>query len=135
MIKKAELDNYCQQIEKILVGNQSDKSKILNTARCDMEEFLTEFPDATVDDLVKRFGTPEDYAREYVSGLDSGELFKKLNIAAFRKKAITIGVVTLVGIVAAAMIWMFCVNKRSADRYYDEGIIDGTISITYEEMP
>ena len=61
MVKEAELEKYCRKIEKVLVGNQTDKARILNTARCDMEEFLTEFPDATVDDLVKRFGTPEDY--------------------------------------------------------------------------
>ena len=130
MIKKAELDNYCQQIEKILVGNQSDKSKILNTARCDMEEFLTEFSDATVDDLVKRFGTPEDYAREYVSGLDSGEVTKKLNVTKFRKKAIMVGVAIVFAIALFVAILVIRNNTRKSSRYYEEVIVDGTISTT-----
>ena len=130
MIKKAELDNYCQQIEKILVGNQSDKSKILNTARCDMEEFLTEFPDATVDDLVKRFGTPEDYAKEYAFSLDSGELAQKLNVVRFRKKAIMIGVAIVFAIALFVAILVIRNNTRNSSRYYEEVIVDGTISTT-----
>ena len=130
MVKEAELDNYCQQIEKILVGNQSDKSKILNTARCDMEEFLEEFPDATMEDLVKRFGTPEDYAKEYASGLDSGELTRKLNVARFRKKAITIGVAVIVVIVLFVAVLVIRNNTRNSTRYYEEVIVDGTISTT-----
>ena len=132
MIKKAELDNYCQQIEKILVGNQSDKSKILNTARCDMEEFLTEFPDATVDDLVKRFGTPEDYAKEYAFSLDSGEVTKKLNVTKFWKKAITIGVAVIVVIVLFVAVVVIRNNTRKSTRYYYEEIVYGTTS-TFEE--
>ena len=130
MVKEAELDNYCQQIEKILVGNQSDKSKILNTAKCDMEEFLEEFPDATMDDLVKRFGTPKDYAKEYASGLDSGELTRKLNVARFRKKAITIGVAVIVVIVLFVAVLIIRNNTRNSTRYYEEVIVDGTISTT-----
>lgn len=134
MIKKAELDNYCQQIEKILVGNQSDKSKILNTARCDMEEFLTEFPDATMEDLVKRFGTPEDYAKEYAFSLDSGELAQKLNVARFRKKAIMIGVAVIVAIVLFVAVLVIRNNSRNAIRYYEEVIVYGTTSV-HEEVP
>ena len=130
MVKEAELDNYCQQIEKILVGNQSDKSKILNTARCDMEEFLEEFPDATMEDLVKRFGTPEDYAKEYASGLDSGELAQKLNVVRFRKKAIMIGVAVVVVSVLFVAVLVIRNNTRNAIRYYEEVIVDGTISTT-----
>ena len=134
MVKEAELEKYCRKIEKVLVGNQTDKSKILNTARCDMEEFLTEFPDATVDDLVKRFGTPEDYAREFISGLDSGELTQKLNVVRFRKKAITIGVAVIVVIVLFVAVLVIRNNTRKSTRYYYEEIEYGTTS-TFEEKP
>ena len=135
MVKETELEEYYRQIEKALGGNQAAKAQILKTAKCDMEEFLEEFPDAAMEDLVKRFGTPEDYAKEYVSGLDSGELAIKLNVAKFWKTAIRVGVVTVVGIVAAAMIWIICANNRDATRYYDEDVRDGTISTTYVEEP
>ena len=134
MVKEAELEKYCRKIEKVLVGNQTDKARILNTAKCDMEEFLEEFPDATMDDLVKRFGTPEDYAREFISGLDSGEVTKKLNVTKFWKKAITIGVAVIVVIVLFVAVLVIRNNTRNAIRYYYEEIEYGTTS-TFEEKP
>ena len=134
MVKEAELEKYCRKIEKVLVGNQTDKARILNTAKCDMEEFLEEFPDATMDDLVKRFGTPEDYAKEYASGLDSGELAQKLNVVRFRKKAITIGVAVIVVIVLFVAVLVIRNNTRKSTRYYYEEIVYGTTS-TFEEKP
>ncbi len=130
MVKEAELEKYCRKIEKALVGNQTDKARILNTAKCDMEEFLEEFPDATMDDLVKRFGTPEDYAREFISGLDSGEVTKKLNVTKFWKKAITIGVAVIVVIVLFVAVLVIRNNTRKSTRYYEEVIVDGTILTT-----
>ncbi len=134
MVKEAELEKYCRKIEKALVGNQTDKARILNTAKCDMEEFLEEFPDATMDDLVKRFGTPEDYAKEYASGLDSGELAQKLNVVRFRKKAIMIGVAVVVVIVLFVAVLVIRNNTRNAIRYYYEEIEYGTTSV-HEEVP
>ena len=134
MVKEAELEKYCRKIEKVLVGNQTDKAKILKTAKCDMEEFLEEFPDATMDDLVKRFGAPEDYAREFVSGLDSGELTRKLNVARFRKKAIMIGVAVVVAIVLFVAVLVIRNNTRESTRYYEEVIVYGTTSV-HEEVP
>ena len=134
MVKETELEKYCRKIEKVLVGNQTDKARILNTAKCDMEEFLEEFPDATMDDLVKRFGTPEDYAKEYASGLDSGELAQKLNVVRFRKKAITIGVAVIVVIVLFVAVLVIRNNTRKSTRYYYEEIEYGTTS-TFEEKP
>ena len=130
MVKEAELEKYCRKIEKALVGNQTDKARILNTAKCDMEEFLEEFPDATMDDLVKRFGTPEDYAREFISGLDSGELTQKLNVVRFRKKAIMVGVAIVFAIALFVAILVIRNNTRNSSRYYEEVIVDGTISTT-----
>lgn len=133
MVKEAELEKYCRKIEKALVGNQTDKARILNTAKCDMEEFLEEFPDATMDDLVKRFGTPEDYAREFISGLDSGEVTKKLNVTKFWKKAIMIGVAVVVVIVLFVAILVIRNNTRKSSRYYYEEIVYGTTSV-HEEV-
>ena len=134
MVKETELEKYCRKIEKVRVGKQIDKARILNTAKCDMEEFLEEFPDATMDDLVKRFGTPEDYAKEYASGLDSGELAQKLNVVRFRKKAITIGVAVIVVIVLFVAVLVIRNNTRKSTRYYYEEIEYGTTS-TFEEKP
>ena len=134
MVKETELEKYCRKIEKVLVGNQIDKARILNTAKCDMEEFLEEFPDATMDDLVKRFGTPEDYAKEYASGLDSGELAQKLNVVRFRKKAIMVGVAIVFAIALFVAILVIRNNTRKSSRYYYEEIVYGTTS-TFEEKP
>ena len=134
MIKETELEKYCGNIEKVLEDNQIEKAKILKTVKCDIEEFLEEHPDAAMEDLVKRFGIPEDYAKEYAFSLDSGELAQKLNVVRFRKKAIMIGVTVAVAIVLFVAVLVIRNNTRNSSRYYEEVIVYGTTS-AHEEVP
>ena len=70
----------------------------------------------------------------FVSGLDSGELTRKLNVARFRKKAIMIGVAVVVAIVLFVAVLVIRNNTRNAIRYYEEVIVYGTTSV-HEEVP
>ena len=100
------------------------KRKIIDEISSSVSRYLTENPGGNYDEIVAKFGTPEQIASSYVNEMDSSELVHKLLI---RKKivrmvfAVAIVVVILwVGVVSISLL-----NEiKNADGYYDVSIVD-----------
>lgn len=128
MVKETDLNEYFRQIEAALGDNSGGKDDILKIARSDISDYLEEFPDADMSDLVERFSPPADYAKAQLEVSSSDNLRKQLNVADFRKKAICVTAAIVVFIVMVLSIGIAVYNRENAGKYYDEGI-ENTLTI------
>ena len=62
---KAEVRAYLRKIRKALPGSFNTKQAVASTLKSQIENYIEENPDATIDDVIERFGTPETIANEF----------------------------------------------------------------------
>lgn len=65
---------YIRSIQKALPCSRTEKKQITDALRGTVLTFMEDHPDATVDSLYLSFGTPEQYAKEYLSQLSTETL-------------------------------------------------------------
>ena len=96
-----ELADYYKEIDRILTEMGKDKESISKLLRDGVEEFVAIHPEAGMDEIIREFGTPEEYVREYISTMPPSEVSDK--IAKSRKIKMRVGIacglVVLVAIV------------------------------------
>lgn len=93
----------------------------------DIDEYCEEHPDATAEELCRRFGTPEGVAADFVEDL-GGSI--AVNIQRRRNRIATVVIVLLVLIVGAVTVRQIWIQHLLLDFHWVE-------SITYEvdELP
>lgn len=119
-----ELTDYYRKIEKALPCSAETKKKILFDLKSDIAEYLDEYPEAEMSDIINHFGTPDLFASEYVASLDDAELNKKVHKSKWIKRGIIIAVAAIVLLTAITTIWVIAENHKTADYYYQEDIIE-----------
>ena len=113
---------YLRAVRRALRCPGRQGKQLLRQLSEDIEEYCEEHPDATEEELCRRFGTPEDVAADFVEDL-GGSI--AVNIQRRRNRIVTAVIVVLVlvaGAVAARQIW---IQQLFLDSYWVE-------SITYE---
>lgn len=129
MVNNAGVRQFLREIRKNIPGGGKQKKLVLEQVKASMLEYLAEKPDATYDDLLTRFGTPEQIAASYLEELDICDLKKQLSI----RKRIVLAVVAAA--IVAVGIWAGVVLH--ALREYDDampGYIERTVEVD-ERVP
>lgn len=115
-------ERYLRAVRKALHCPGQQGKRLLRQLSEDIEEYCEEHPDATEEELCRRFGTPEDVAAAFVEDL-GGSI--AVNVQRRRNRIVTAVIVVLVlvaGAVTARQIW---IQQLFLDSYWVE-------SITYE---
>jgi len=120
MLVRADFQLYFDSIRKELRTSTSEKQQIIDALQCDIEEYMTDFPEATLENIISRFGTPESIAKEHLHALPMDEIRSELDIARFNKKATLIALATVVGIVFAFLIIMTLISLDNSSQHYYE---------------
>ena len=113
---------YLRAVRRALRCPGRQGKQLLRQLSEDIEEYCEEHPDATEEELCRRFGTPEDVAADFVEDL-GGSI--AVNVQRRRNRIVTAVIVVLVlvaGAVTARQIW---IQQLFLDSYWVE-------SITYE---
>ncbi len=111
---------YLRQVRAwIPVGGQM-KRQILDMVQSNLQEYLEECPDAQWNDLVRRFGTPQQIASAQVEEMEAGELLQNLRI---RRRVVTIAVCT-----ALAVVLMWASMVSAAYLEFGRGIENLTVT-------
>lgn len=119
-----ELTDYYRKIEKALPCSAETKKKILFDLKSDIAEYLDEYPEAEMSDIINHFGTPDLFASEYVASLDDAELNKKVHKSKWIKRGIIIAVAAIVLLTAITTIWVIAENSQHTGYYYQEDVIE-----------
>lgn len=81
-------------------------------------EYLEENQSATLEDITDRFGSPEQFADEYILAMDETSRKNALHKAKWNKCCILIGVAAVVLILAITAVWIIHENSQTAGYYY-----------------
>lgn len=80
---------YIKNIKKQLKISTKYKKTLLNNLEVNINSYISEHPNATYNDLVDNFGTPEDVSESFYASLSSDEINYQQN---FKKHIIIIAI-------------------------------------------
>lgn len=119
-----ELTDYYRKIEKALPCSTETKKNILFDLKSNIAEYLDEYPEAEISDIINHFGAPDLFASGYVASLEDAELNKKVHKSKWIKRGVIIAVIAVILLSAITTIWVISENHKAADYYYQEDIIE-----------
>lgn len=111
MVRKKDLVKYYKEIEKSIMGSKEEKRKILKILHNDVEDFMDQNPDATVETIRGHFGDPALFAQEsisYITPKEVGRFTRK-----HRRALIVVAVLAVV--VAVSVILVFRLGSMMPD--------------------
>lgn len=103
-----ERRKYMNKVKSALVCSKSTKTGLLKIIENDMNAYLSEHPDATEQDLVGRFGTPDALAESYLDSLDISEVNTQLKKTRSIKKVVLATLCAVAGILLLLVIGIKC---------------------------
>ena len=99
MVNNAPVRRYVCEVKKSIPCGGKQKRMILKQVNSSIREFVLEMPGCCYDDIIKRFGTPNQIAASYLEELDLADLKSQFSV---RKRIIC--AVAAVGILVIG-IW------------------------------
>lgn len=115
---------YVHQVRHCMPCPFRMKKKIMERVKHNVKEYLAENSSANYQDLVDRFGTPQQIALSYVDDQNTAELLLTLRI---KRKILRIVVAT-----AILMVTMW-VGVMAYEIYYNANIANGYTIVTIDE--
>lgn len=114
-----ELKNYYSQITRLAVCERKKKKDFLLELKENIEEFVSDSPEATLEEIEKLFGTPEVIAQSLVSNTDSAKIRKQVQI----KKAVVVSLIIALVIYALFVVLSLIDVHTEAHGYFEEGFL------------
>ena len=101
-MNQKELDTYFRQIKLLLPLYTKKEKQFLRDFKDSVNEFCSQSPNCTMEDVIARFSTPEEIVHDYISeSLATENLCQKIQFRRFVKKILLI---LLIGILAALAV-------------------------------
>lgn len=127
---------YFREIKALLLCSKEQKDELLLGLKSDVEDFIEEHPDATLQDLKDHFGTPESIADSYQSTVGESEIRKKFHYS--RRMAYIVGaaVSILVLVIFVGFVLYFAKLMKDVPEYYvvEETVMQSVPSELSEEL-
>lgn len=101
-MNQKELDTYFRQIKLLLPLYTKKEKQFLRDFKGSVNEFCSQSPNCTMEDVIARFSTPEEIVHDYISeALATENLCQKIQLRRFVKKIL---LTLLIGILAALAV-------------------------------
>ncbi|MBQ3137700.1 MAG: hypothetical protein IJB74_09505 [Clostridia bacterium] len=114
-----ELKNYYSQIGRLILCGRKQKKDFLCQLKENVEEFVSDTPEATMEDIEKAFGTPESIGGSFIENTDSIKIKKQIRL----KKFLVIAVVIALIIYALFVVLSLIDVHTEAYGYFEEGFL------------
>lgn len=118
-----ELKKYLSDVRKNLYCDRKTKNRFLKDLSENIENYLSNLPNADFKSVVEHFGTPKSIAEEFAAQTDANSLKKVKRGKNFKWLIIAIlaAIALFIGIIAFIIVKN---NSRDAVYYYDETVTD-----------
>ncbi len=116
------IKNYVKDVLQLIPGTYHRRLK-KELQGCISERFHS-IPELTDSMIYERFGTPESFAADYLSGMDAEELQTTLARSKKHKRILTIALIALLLLLIPISIWICSEGERHRGYYSSEKIID-----------
>lgn len=118
-ITDRELKEYYSRINAAVLCDRRQKKEFLCQLKENVQEFISDTPDATMEDIEKAFGTPESISGSFIENTDSLKIRKQVQL----KKALIISVVIALIIYALFVVISLIDVHIEAHGYFEEGLL------------
>ncbi len=115
-----ELKNYYSQINRLILCDRKQKKVFLCQLKGNVEEFISDTPEATMEEIEKAFGTPESIGGSFIENTDSKKIKKQIQL----KKVLVIAVVIALVIYALFVVLSLIDVHTEAHGYFVEGFLE-----------
>jgi len=120
-----DIRNYYRRIAGWLPCGGWCKKRIMERIRTNVNGYLAEKPDATLEDIEDRFGAPKEIAASYVSDMDTGELLAALRNRRRILAAVLAAVIFVVLSWSGCVLWAIDEAKATFDGHIENALIEG----------
>lgn len=129
-ITNKERNQYINQIKKLLFCSSKERKKFLKEFNDNIDDFLKDNPEASIDELQKAMGTPQEIADGFLGNADTKDIKRRTSIV---RVLIIIGAIAL--IIFATVLFCVWLDAREA-RVGNHGVIttrkyndDGSVEV------
>ena len=118
---EGQLADYISEIKKQLCCDRKAKKQFISDLQNTILEYREANPNATFDELIAHFGTPETIARDFLENAEEYRSRESKNKKALRITLIALltALLIFVGIIAIVIVTN---NRRTAGYYYTEEV-------------
>ena len=117
-MNQKELDTYFKQIKLLLPLYTKKEKQFLRDFKDSVNEFCSQSPNCTMEDVIARFSTPEEIVHDYISeALATENLCQKIQLRRFVKKILLILLIGLLAALAVRTIALLHIVNES-EQYY-----------------
>ncbi len=112
---KKQISQYYKAVKKHCPA--AFKKRLISALKNDIGEYIENNPQASFDDIKKRFGQPKQFALEYIAAMDDETRMKSIKTARHIKIAVIVAIISCL-IVAGCAIWIATENSTTPKVYY-----------------
>lgn len=114
------IKKYIMKITKLVPSTY--RSHLKTELQNSITECFHDVPELNASMIQERFGTPEDFATEYLSGMDAEELQATLARSKKQKRILAVVLICLLLLLIPISIWIFTEGERHREFFYSNGI-------------
>ena len=122
MVTKMELNAYVNTVKKML-RYVPGRRQLVKNPRLELEGYLGQNPEDTMEDVYRLFGTPESMTEQVVSAMSQDEIEKNMKRVKIVRTLAVVTAVTVVVLFVLTMAGMVMWNYSNTPIYYDSYII------------
>ena len=100
-----KIKHYFREIRLLIPVSSKGVKKFLQDFRSSVEEYAENHPECSAEEIIERFGSPEDVAYEYVSSVDAKEICRRITMSRYIKRVVGVIVIASV-IVSGYRVWI-----------------------------
>lgn len=126
---KQDLKRYKREIKSKLLCNTKESSACFNNMVEDIDNYVADNPNVTIDTVIKKFGSADEIADSFFSCVDMQTVRKKINI----KKLIAVLVVTVIAVWGIVVAFGFIDSQSDTPDYLIESaVVDESESAIFQ---
>lgn len=126
---KQDLKCYKHEIKSKLLCNTKESSACFNNMVEDIDNYVADNPNVTIDTVIKKFGSADEIADSFFSCVDMQTVRKKINI----KKLIAVLVVTVIAVWGIVVAFGFIDSQsEKSDYLIESAVVDESESAIFQ---
>lgn len=126
---KQDLKRYKREIKSKLLCNTKESSACFNNMVEDIDNYVADNPNVTIDTVIKKFGSADEIADSFFSCVDMQTVRKKINI----KKLIAVLVVTVIAVWGIVVAFGFIDSQsEKSDYLIESAVVDESESAIFQ---
>lgn len=114
------IKNYIKKVTKFVPATY--RSRLKTELQNSIMECFHDVPELTASMLQERFGTPENFAAEYLSSMDGEELHATLDRSRKQKRILAVALICLLLLLIPISIWILTEGERHREYFYSSRI-------------